>query len=58
VRCAHRTDPDTGAWSRDGTIASIQYDHDSLTSTVSLDENRSGFDALLARLAVVVGQHP
>jgi hypothetical protein len=56
VRCSHRIDPDTGAWGREGTIASIQYDHDSLTSTVSLDENREGFEALLSRLAVVQGQ--
>lgn len=56
VRCAHRVDPDTGGWGRDGTIASIAYDHSTLTSSVSLDENREGFEALLARLAVVTGQ--
>jgi hypothetical protein len=53
VRCAHRIDPDTGAWGRDGTIVSVAYDHDSLTATVSLDENREGFEALLSRLSVV-----
>lgn len=56
VRCAHRIDPDTGGWSRDGTIANVTYNHDSLTSTVTLDENRAGLETLLGRLAVVQGQ--
>lgn len=56
VRCSHRVDPDNGAWSRDGTIAAVSYDHNSLTSSVSLDDERSGFETLLERLAVVIGQ--
>lgn len=56
VRCAHRIDPDTGGWGRDGTIAAINYNHDALTSSVSLDENRAGLETLLGRLAVVQGQ--
>lgn len=56
VRLAHRIDPDTGAWGRDGRIAAVAYNHDSLTSTVTLDENRAGLEALLSRLAVVQGQ--
>lgn len=56
VRCAHRADPDTGGWGRDGKIAAVSYDHDALSSTVTLDENRAGFEALLSRLAVVQGQ--
>lgn len=56
VRCTHLIDPDTGAVGRDGRIATTQYDHNSLTTQISLDENREGFEALLSRLAVVVGQ--
>jgi hypothetical protein len=56
VRCSHRIDPDTGGWGRDGTIAAVSYTHDTLTASVSLDENREGFEALLQRLAVVTGQ--
>jgi len=58
MRVAHVTDPDTGGQGRDGAIAAVQYDHDSLTANVTLSENRAGFEALLSRLAVVVGQAP
>jgi hypothetical protein len=51
-----KVNPDTGAWGRTGTIAAVTYDHDNLTAQVSLDENRQGFDTLLARLAVVTSQ--
>lgn len=56
VRCTHRTDPDTGGWARDGRIASLSYNHDALTSSVALDENRAGLETLLSRLAVVQAQ--
>lgn len=56
VRCSHRIDPDNGRWGRDGTIAAVSYDHSSQTSQVTLDDERGGFEALLQRLAVVVGQ--
>jgi hypothetical protein len=55
VRCSHRIDPDTGGWSRDGRVATVSYNHDALTSSVSLDENRAGLETLLSRLSVVVG---
>lgn len=55
VRCAHVIDPDNGAWTRSGRMATVSYDHDSQTSTVALDEDREGFEALLARLALVTG---
>jgi hypothetical protein len=56
VRCAHRVNPDTGGWGRDGTIATVTYSHDSLTSSVALDENRAGLESLLGRLSVVQNQ--
>jgi hypothetical protein len=58
VRLAHRTDPDTGGHGRDGTIASVSYDHDARSVSVEIDNRRSNFEALLSRLAVVTGQIP
>lgn len=55
VRCSHVTDPDTGGVGRDGRIAAVNYDHDALRASVTLDNLRSGFEALLERLSVVVG---
>lgn len=55
LRLSHMIDPDTGGLGRDGTIASVTYTHKDQTAQVSLDENRSNFDALLNRLAVVQG---
>jgi hypothetical protein len=49
-------DPDTGAKGRDGRIAAVTYDHDSRTASVSIDSQRSNFEALLARLQVVTGR--
>lgn len=56
IRCAHRADPDTGGWGRDGRAATIAYDHDPIAATVALDDDRGGFEALLSQLSVVVGQ--
>jgi hypothetical protein len=56
ARCVHRDDPDTGGWGRDGRIATVQYDHDTLTGTGALDDDRTGFETLLSRYAVVAGQ--
>ncbi len=47
-------DPDTGGVGRSERIQSVQYDHDNLTATVNMSEDRGGFDALLERLAAVV----
>lgn len=58
VRCVDRVDPDTGAWGRTGTIASVNYDHNSLTSSISLDDDRGGFETMLSRYSIVVGQGP
>lgn len=55
LRLSHRIDPDTGAMGRDGTIASINYDHNTRTSTVALDSDRRNFEALIARYSAVAG---
>lgn len=52
---AHRIDPDTGAVGRRGEIASVSYIHRDLASTVSIDDNRGNFDALVARLESIQG---
>lgn len=55
VRVGHRTDPDTGATTRDGRIARVDYDHNSRTSSVSLDNSRKAFDTILARYGARLG---
>lgn len=55
VRASHVIDPDIGGVGRDERIKAVQYDHNTLTASVSLAEDRGGFDALLERLAAVVG---
>ncbi len=52
---AHRIDPDTGGQGRDGRIAEVRYDPRTDQATVALDSRRDSVDALLERLAVVVG---
>jgi hypothetical protein len=54
MRLAHRTDPDTGAHSRTGTIAQVSYQHDTVTASVDIDNTRSDFEALQTRLGLVV----
>jgi hypothetical protein len=54
VRVGHVIDPDTGAIGRDERIAAVTYSHNEQTATVSLSEDRAGFDSLLSRLAAVV----
>ncbi|MGH2878957.1 MAG: hypothetical protein ACRDK4_05035 [Solirubrobacteraceae bacterium] len=55
IRLSHLIDPDTGGVGRDGMIANVTYTHKDQGAQVDLDENRTNFDALLARLAVVQG---
>ena len=57
IRFADRIDPDTGAVGRDARIAEVSVDPDTEEATVTLDNSRAGFDALLARLDVVLGQN-
>ena len=53
IYLSHRTDPDTGAQGRDGDIAQVSYDHSTQTAQVSIDNQRTRFEAFLSRLAVV-----
>lgn len=55
LRLAHRIDPDTGGHGRDGRIAAVAWDRDKGEANVTLDNERTNFEALLERLAVVVG---
>lgn len=55
LRLSHRTDPDTGAHARDGRIAEVKYNHAANEATVAIDSRRNSHEALLERLAVVVG---
>ena len=57
IRFTDRIDPDTGAVGRDARIAEVSIDPDTDEATVTLDNTRAGFDALLARLDVVLGQN-
>lgn len=56
IHFPNQVDPDTGAKGRDGRISAVSYDHDSRTASISIDSQRSNFEALLARLQVVTGQ--
>lgn len=56
IRLANLEDPDTGGWGRVGRVASVNYDHDSQTASVEIDNERHRYEALLSRLAAVAGQ--
>ena len=56
IRFTDKIDPDTGAIGRDGRIVEAQYDFDADTVDITIDSSRAGFDALLERLGVVLGQ--
>lgn len=53
LRQNHMVNPDTGALGRDGRIAAVTYDHDAQTAQITIDDQRSNFAALLARLGAV-----
>lgn len=55
LRLNDRVDPDNGGIGRDGRIAAVDYDHDTLTASISIDNDRRSFDALLERLQAVLG---
>ncbi len=55
LRLSHRTDPDTGGHCRDGRIAEVTYTPATDSAVVALDSRRTSHEALLKRLAVVVG---
>lgn len=50
-----RVHPDSGGIGRDGRMVNVTYDHNKNEVSVALDNTRSNFEALLARLAVVTG---
>jgi hypothetical protein len=56
LRLSHRVDPDTGGQGRDGRIAEVTWRPADDAADVALDNARTSVDALLERLAVVVGQ--
>lgn len=56
LRLSDRIDPDTGAVGRDVRIAEVTVRPETREATVQLDSTRGGFDALLSRLEVVLGQ--
>lgn len=55
VRFSHLVDPDTGALGREGRLIGVAYDHGSDSATLTIDNTRASFDALMARLASVQG---
>jgi hypothetical protein len=55
LRLSHRIDPDTGGVGQDGRIVEVTYARADDTATVALDSRRTSQEALLERLAVVVG---
>lgn len=55
LRLSHRIDPDTGGQGRDGRIAAVSWDRDKGEASVAIDNERTNFEAMLERLAVVVG---
>lgn len=57
IRFSDRIDQDTGAMGRDARISEVSIDPATDEATVTLDNTRAGFDALLERLGVVLGQH-
>jgi hypothetical protein len=56
VRFGHLIDPDTGAVGREGIMATATYTHDDRRALVDVDNTRTDFEALLARLATVTQQ--
>lgn len=57
VRFGDRIDPDTGAAGRDGRLVEAQYNADEDSVNLTIDSSRAGFEALLERLGVVLGQN-
>ncbi len=55
LRLSHRVDPDTGGQGRDGRMAQVDYSPASNEAMVAMDSRRTSHEALLERLAIVVG---
>jgi len=56
IRFSDRIDPDTGAQGRDGKIVEAAYKVEDDSVELTIDSSRAGFEALLNRLGVVLGQ--
>ncbi len=56
IRFSDRIDPDTGAQGRDGKIVEAAYKVEDNSVELTIDSSRAGFEALLNRLGVVLGQ--
>lgn len=56
VRLTNRINPDDGSVGRDGTIASVAYDHNTNTANVELDNRTTNFESFLERLSLLTGQ--
>lgn len=56
IRLSNRIDPDTGGMGRDARMVDVTFNRDTMSAEISLDSNRSRFEALLSRLAVVTGR--
>ena len=56
IRFSDRIDPDTGAQGRDGKIVEAAYKVEDNSVELTIDSSRAGFEALLSRLGVVLGQ--
>jgi hypothetical protein len=56
IRLAHRLDPDTGGWGRDGRIAGVSYNHDTREVSIDIDDRRENFEEILSRYGVLVDQ--
>ena len=56
IRFSDRIDPDTGAQGRDGKIVEAAYRVEDNSVELTIDSSRAGFEALLNRLGVVLGQ--
>lgn len=52
---SHRVDPDSGDWGREGTIDTVSYEESTGVASITIDNTRQSFEALLGRLAAVVG---
>ncbi len=56
VHLAHRVDPDTGAWGRDGIIVGVRYTHDERSVEIDVDDRRDHFESILQRYGILVDQ--
>lgn len=56
VTLNNRIDPDTGRLGRDGEIAAVTYDADTMRAQVAIDNERDRLEPVLARYSIISGQ--